>query len=227
MHHLERSVPQRDLASLVDQPGGTRWCKRVLPGIESLLGDRIDQHVRQVIVVLHLPPPGHRKVLREEARELPPPGQGFLLARMNKSVREFVHAPDVIVVSVSGDRDHPLAGFGEPAEHPGQRSDPRARVHDQISLRAADMIEVRADQGVHMRFGYQRDAISYLPDRKPGARHRDTKRTHAASVIEDGQRRLTCRGVARTGVEPVGTAGSWPCHAGSRQPRTLAPGDGS
>jgi hypothetical protein len=77
-----------------------------------------------MIVVLHLQPPGHREVLREEARELPSPGQGFLLVRMNKSVREFVHAPDVIVVSVSCDRDHPLAGFGESAEHPGQRSDP-------------------------------------------------------------------------------------------------------
>src|ERR1022692_1178332 len=97
------------------------------------------------------------------------PGQGLLLTRMNNSFPEFVHAPDVIVVRVSRDRDHPLGGVCEPGEHPGQRSDPGARVHDQVSLRSADMIEIRADQGVHVRLGYQRDAISHLSDRKPGA----------------------------------------------------------
>jgi hypothetical protein len=32
--------------------------------------------------------------------------------------------------------------------------------------------------------GDQRDAISHLPGRKPGVRHRETKRTHTASVIQ-------------------------------------------
>ena len=139
-----------------------------------------------MIAVLYLRSPGRREVVREEAGELTLPGQGFLLTRMNKSLPEFVHAPDVIVVSVSCDRDHPLGGVYEPAEHPGQRGDPCARVHDQISLRSVDVIEVRADQGVHVRLGYQRDAISHLPDRKPGVRHQQTKRIHTASVIQDG-----------------------------------------
>ena len=105
---------------------------------------------------------------------------------MNESFPEFVHAPDVIVVSVSCDRDHPLAGAHEPAEYPGQRSNPGTRVHDQIRLRSADVIEVRADQRVHMRLSYQRDAISHLPGRKPGSRHRETNRIHTASIIQDG-----------------------------------------
>jgi hypothetical protein len=131
-----------------------------------------------VIAVLYLRPPGHREVPREEAGELPLPGQRFLLTRMNKSFPEFVHAPDVIVMSVSCDRDHPLGGIYEPAEHPCQRSDPCARVHDQISLRSMDVIEVRADQGIHVRLGYQRDVISHPLDRKPGVRHQQTKRIH-------------------------------------------------
>lgn len=131
--------------------------------------------------------------MRKEGGELALPGQGFPLTRMNKSFPELVHAPGVIIVSVSRDRDHPLGRVCERAEHPGQRSDPRARVHDQISLRSADVIEVRADQGVHMRLGHQRDAISHLPDRKPGVCHRETKRIHTTSVIQDGQRMLVGR----------------------------------
>jgi hypothetical protein len=55
-------------------------------------------------------------------------------------------APDVIGVSVSGDRDHPLARVYEAAGYPGQRNNPGTRVHDQISVRSADVIEVRANQ---------------------------------------------------------------------------------
>jgi hypothetical protein len=132
-------LPSAIVPPLADLPGGGRRCKRVAPGIESLERDRVDQHFWElVIAVLYLRSPGHREVLREEAGELSLSGQGFLLTRTNKSFPEFVQAPDVIVVSMSCDRDHPLAGVYEPAEHPGQRSDPCARVHDQISLRSAD-----------------------------------------------------------------------------------------
>jgi hypothetical protein len=57
-------------------------------------------------------------------------------------------------------------------------SDYTAGLASQISLRSMDVIEVRADQGVHVRLGYQRDAISHPPDRKPGVRHQQTKRIH-------------------------------------------------
>lgn len=62
-----------------------------------------------------------------------------------------VHTSRVIVTSVSRDHDHPLGGACEPTQHPGQPSDPGARAHDQISLRPMDMIEIRADQGIHVR----------------------------------------------------------------------------
>jgi hypothetical protein len=66
----------------------------------------------------------------EEAGELALPGQRFLLTRMNKPVAEFVHAADVIEVSVSCDRDHLPGRVYQPAEHSTQRSDPGAGVHD-------------------------------------------------------------------------------------------------
>lgn len=135
VHDLENSAPQPDRVPLIHQPGGVRRGKRIVAWIESLEWDRVDQHLWQlVIVVLYLRSPGHREVAREEAGELAVPGQEFLLPQMNESFPEFVHAPDVIVVSVSCDRDHPLAGAREPAEYPGQWSNPGTRVHDQISI---------------------------------------------------------------------------------------------
>ena len=82
---------------------------------------------------------------------------------MNQPFPEFMHSPGVIVVGVSRDRDHPFGRIYQSAEDPGQRGDPRARVHDQISLSSVDVIEIRADQRVHVRLGYQRDAVSHLP----------------------------------------------------------------
>src|ERR1700733_8130770 len=91
--------------------------KRVLPGIESRERDRINQDLWQLVfVVLCLRPPRRGEVLRKQAGELPLPGQQFLLTRVNKSFPELVHAPNVIVVSVGSDRDHPLSVVYEPAE---------------------------------------------------------------------------------------------------------------
>ena len=74
-HDLEDPAPQVDLVSLVHQPGGARWCKRVVPGVEPLERDRIDQHLWQlVIAVLYLRPPRRREVLRKQADELTLPG---------------------------------------------------------------------------------------------------------------------------------------------------------
>jgi hypothetical protein len=72
-----------------------------------------------VITVLYLRSPGYREILANEAGELTVPGQESLLARMNKSFPEFVHAPDVIIVSMSRDRDYALGGVYQPAERPG------------------------------------------------------------------------------------------------------------
>jgi hypothetical protein len=129
-----------------------------------------------VIVVLYLRSPGHREVAREEAGELALPGQGSLLPQMNESFPEFVHAPDVIVVSVSCDRDHPLAGAYEPAEYTGQRSNPGTRVHDQISLRSADVIKF-----ARISESTCGSVISVMPSpagSKPGSRHRRPTAPH-------------------------------------------------
>ena len=41
---LDNPAPQRDCVSLIHQPGGVRWGKRVVLWIESLEWDRVDQH---------------------------------------------------------------------------------------------------------------------------------------------------------------------------------------
>src|SRR3984957_4858988 len=135
VHDLEDPAPQGDFVSLVHQPGGTCWCKRVVPGIESLEWDRIDQHLGKLgIAVLYLRSPGRREVSRKETGELALPGHGFLLTRMNKPFPEFVHASHVIAVSVSRDRDHPIGGGDEPIQPPGQRRKPlrAVRPHDRL-----------------------------------------------------------------------------------------------
>jgi hypothetical protein len=93
-----------------------------------------------VIAVLYMRSAGHRKVLREEAGELAFPGQGFLLTWITSLSPEFVQSPDVIVVSVNCDRDHPLGGVCERAKHPRQRGNPCPCIHNEISLRSMDVI---------------------------------------------------------------------------------------
>src|ERR1700730_15515677 len=45
VHDLENLAPQRDRVPLAHQSGGARWDKGVVPGIESLKWDRVDQHL--------------------------------------------------------------------------------------------------------------------------------------------------------------------------------------
>src|SRR5580704_7372153 len=179
VHDLQNPASQCDFVSLLHQAGGAGWRKRVAAGIESLEWDRINQNLWELVAaVLYLRSPGHREVLPEEAGELTLPGQECLLIRMNKPLPEFMHTPDVIVVRVSRDRDHPPTSLYEAIEHPSQRSNSCARVHDQISLRSVDVKEVRSDHGAHVRLGHQRDAITHLLGRIPDIRHRETRRIH-------------------------------------------------
>jgi hypothetical protein len=98
---------------------------------------------------------------------------------MRHDLLEFVQAAHVVLVPVSGDGDDgPLEQFGELTS---KARDAAASVHEEITLARADEIQVRPEQGVHVRLGDPQDAFIDLADIEPRPRH-----THRS--ILDGAR---------------------------------------
>lgn len=148
--HLERPVAQVDHVAFVQELGGRRPLQFEAVRRHAAGGHGIDHQLGDVIAGI--------SVRSEDGLAVAIGGnavrtnglQVLRLGRVDRAFVEFVHAPHVITVRVSGDREERIDGLG--LDERTQRLDAERCVDDQIAVTAAHMPDVAAQQWVHMRF---------------------------------------------------------------------------